>query len=180
MAAITDTFALEEIITANAIDARWFLPFMIHRLQPVAFDRSVVFNVTLLNVLHEPFVQRQLQLTWTKASEKLHIPPVQAHVITEWAACGIACVVIPFYTGLQVLQVTQVGDRFDYWVGNEAQEFGLEISGLLVGDLEQRHRAKIRQLIENPHRVAGYVSVTSFQARRSILSFNQIEQRITR
>lgn len=173
MATITDTFALEEIITRNAIDTRWFLPFTIYRLQPLAVDRSVTLDITLQNVLPEPLVVRQLQLTWAQASERLLTPPVQEHVITEWAACGIACALLPLYTGLQVLQVTQVGDRFDYWVGNETQEFGLEISGLLAGDLEQRHRTKIRQLIESPHKVAGYISVTNFQAQRSLLSFHK-------
>jgi hypothetical protein len=173
MTASTDTFALEEIITRNAIDTRWFLPFTIYRLQPFAVDRAVIFDVTLQNVLPEPLAIRQLQLTWAKSSERLHTPPVQEHVVTEWAACGIACALLPLYTGLQVLQVTQVGDRFDYWVGNETQEFGLEISGLLTGDLEQRHRTKIRQFIESPHKVAGYVSVTNFQSQHSLLSFHR-------
>lgn len=63
MAAITDTFALEEIITRNAIDTRWFLPFTIYRLQPFAIDQAVIFDVILQNVLPEPLAIRQLRLT---------------------------------------------------------------------------------------------------------------------
>lgn len=114
-----------------------------------------------------------LHLTWNAKSEQGSVPPIQEHVITEWAACGLARVVVPLYTNWQVLQVTQVGDKFDYWVGNDEYEFGLEISGTVNDKLEQRHLLKIRQLLQNRHHVAGYVSVTSFGIGRSIFSFHE-------
>ncbi|RIK40907.1 MAG: hypothetical protein DCC55_13590 [Chloroflexi bacterium] len=174
MAATLDTFVLEDIVTLNRVDTRGFLPFTIYRLKPLATDRRVILTVTLQNVSAAPLEIRQLQLSWASESDRPNIPPVQEHVVTEWAACGIACALIPLYTGLQVIQVTQVGDRFDYWVGNESQEFGLEVSGLLTGELEQRQRIKLRQLSESPHKVAGYISITSFHAQRTILSFHQM------
>ena len=167
---------LEEIIASNVIDTTWFLPFVIHRLQPFAQNRVVMLDVVLQNIMDEALVLHPLQITWHARSEKLKVPPVQGHIITEWAACGLACVVVPLYTDWQVLQVTQVGDSFDYWVGNEQYEFGLEISGTIGEEIEQRHRLKVKQLRQNRHNVAGYVSVTSFGLSRSIFSFHQWEK----
>jgi hypothetical protein len=171
MAVESHTFALEEIVTRNAIDARWFLPFTIHRLAPQSVNQSAVIKLSLSSIQEERKVS-SLQLTWQPESAALTVPPVQEHIVTEWAACGVACAVIPLYTGLQVLQVAQSGDGFDYWIGNEDQEYGLEVSGTMGVDIEQRHRAKVRQLLQSPHKVAGYISITSFRAMNSVLSFH--------
>jgi hypothetical protein len=170
---VIDTFTLEDIVMLNAIDTRLFLPFVIYRLHPLVVEGEANLDLTLLNVLEIPVVTRQLQLVWQPESEELLVPPVQEHVITEWAACGIACIVVPLYTDFQVLQVTQSGDGFDYWVGNETQELGLEVSGTLDEDVRQRHRAKVQQFRRNPLKVAGYVSVTGFRAGNSIFSFHR-------
>jgi hypothetical protein len=177
MSLASEPFALEEIVTRNAIDARWFLPFTIHRLVPQSANRSAVLALSLLDILDKPQGVR-LQLTWLPESATLNIPPVQEHIITEWAACGVACAVIPLYTGLQVLQVAQSGDGFDYWIGDEDQEYGLEVSGTMGTGIEQRHRAKVKQLRQSPHKVAGYISITSFRAMNSVLSFHQQQAEI--
>lgn len=165
-----DKFSLEQLTDYQGFDAHWFLPFIIHRLRPIAINRQIDLTVSLQNILSESLVNRQLRLTWSVESENIGVPPVQENVITEWAACGIACIILPLYTGLRMLHVTQSGDGFDYWVGNRNEEFGLEISGTLAGNLNQRHRLKIRQLLNSPHHVAGYVCVVSFQAKQAILS----------
>lgn len=76
---------------------------------------------------------------------------------------------------LRVLQVTQAGDKFDYWIGDEEREYALEVSGTIEGRLTERHAAKVRQLHENPFRVDGYVAVTRFASQESIFSFNRWE-----
>jgi hypothetical protein len=68
------------------------------------------------------------------------------------------------------------GDRFDYWVRHETQEFGLEISGTLATDLEARHREKIQQLQTNPYGSDGYVVVVGFTMRRVFFSFHRFEE----
>lgn len=173
---MSDIIVLNEIIESNIIDTRWFLPFVIHRLQPLAHNRVVVLDVVLQTILDEPLVLHPLQLTWNVRSEQISVPPIQEHVITELAACGLACVFVPLYTNWQVLQVTQVGDSFDYWVGDEHFEFGLEISGTMSDKLEQRHHLKVRQLLQNRHHVAGYVSVTSFGSGRAIFFVSPMEK----
>jgi hypothetical protein len=138
----------------------------------LASNRVAVIELTLQNIVHEELTIRQLHFTWSPMSEARRVPPVQDHIITEWAACGMACALVPLVTNFRVLQVTQMGDSFDYWIGDEQQEFGLEISGTLTNELETRHRSKIRQLLSNKRRVAGFVSVTSFGNGRSIFSFH--------
>ena len=170
--ATVDQFDLEEIGNLNAIDARWFLPFLIHRLKPIAVERSVVAEISLRNLPEQDESTRYIELRWGKNSDTLSVPPVQESVITEWAAYGFACVVVPFYSRWQVLQVTLAGDGFDFWIGDGSNELGLEISGTLSGDLNLRHRNKVHQLLASHHNVAGFVSVTRFRPISSILSFH--------
>ena len=101
---------------------------------------------------------------------------VPERVITEWAACGIACVLIALYAGLTVREVAADGDRFDYWVDDGQYEYGLEVSGTIGGDLEARHRAKVRQLCHNPYGIDGYVVVVNFVTRNIILSFHRCQE----
>jgi hypothetical protein len=101
---------------------------------------------------------------------------VSERVITEWAACGVACVVIAFYAGLTVREVAADGDRFDYWVDDGQYEYGLEVSGTMGTALDTRHRAKVRQLCDNPYDVDGYVVVVSFATRHVILSFHRCQE----
>jgi len=101
---------------------------------------------------------------------------VPERVITEWAAYGLACVVIALYAGLTVRAVAAEGDRFDYWVDDGQYDYGLEVSGTVGNDLETRHRAKVRQLCDNPYGVDGYVVVVSFASRRVVLSFHRCQE----
>lgn len=66
-----DIVSLEEINNINAVDIRWFLPFIVHRLQPFASDRSVTLEVTLQNIGSIQKENRKLTLTWNKEVKKL-------------------------------------------------------------------------------------------------------------
>lgn len=168
-----DQLSINEAILKNEIDAQWFLPFIIHRLQAYTDSRQVVIKVTFQDVLEEPIVVRQLLLTWDVDTPKFTSPPVQESVITEWAACGIACAIIPFYTELNLIKVTESGDRFDYWIGDGAQLYGLEVSGILQGSRTSRERAKVQQLLDNPFGIGGYVCIVHFGEQSIDLSFHQ-------
>jgi hypothetical protein len=61
--------------------------------------------------------------------------PVQSKVVTEFAACGIACVLVPLYARWRLLFTAPEGDKFDYWVGNDERQWGLEVSGTISEDL---------------------------------------------
>lgn len=63
------------------------------------------------------------------------------------------------------------GDQFDYWMGDGKEAFGLEVSGTFSAeraDLEARHRAKVRQLRDNPYGVDGFVIVVGLTMREII------------
>jgi hypothetical protein len=168
-----DQLSLNSAIQHNPIDAQWFLPFTIYRLQRYTAAKQLLLTVTLEQIHTESVINRRLLLTWQENSPRLSLPPVQDTVITEWAACGVACAVLPFYTGLQLVKVTESGDRFDYWVGDGEQLYGLEVSGILHGQLEQRRRTKARQLLNNPFGIGGYVCVVHFDQQQVHLSFHK-------
>lgn len=168
-----DPVNLVEAIAQNDIDTRWFIPFVLYRLQASRLENQQVdLELSLINIGDTANESRLLRLTWLETDATLGIPLVQDRVITEWAACGIACILIPRYTDYRVTQVTQVGDGFDYWVGDDVQDFALEVSGTLKGNIRQRHRTKVKQLIESRGQWDGFVSVTSFQDRQTVLSFH--------
>jgi hypothetical protein len=96
--------------------------------------------------------------------------------VTEWAALGVACAVVWHYGGLRLSAVSLDGDRFDYWVEREGRRWGLEISGTVDEDVEQRHRQKVRQLRDNPYGVDGYVVVVGFAGRRVIFSLHRFAE----
>lgn len=168
-----DQLSLNRAVQNNLIDAQWFLPFTIYRLQQYTASSQLLLMVTLEQIHTTSTISRRLLLHWEENSPQLSLPPVQDTVITEWAACGIACAVLPFYTGLQLVKVTESGDRFDYWVGDGQQLYGLEISGILHGRLEPRQRMKARQLLDNPFGIGGYVCIVQFDQQRVNLSFHR-------
>lgn|GEM_PF-5450360 len=100
---------------------------------------------------------------------------VQDRVQTEWGALGVVCALLPALLGQYVLSVAGEGERFDYRIGNEAGECGLEVSGTLsesAEELRERHRQKIRQLRENPDHLDGYVIVIGFTLREVLISYH--------
>jgi hypothetical protein len=101
---------------------------------------------------------------------------VPERTITEWAACGVACAVLARYTSMRICAVTGDGDRFDYWVRDGDQEYGLEVSGTITDDLETRLRLKIRQLCTNPYGVDGYVIIVGFSTNEVIFSFHRFAE----
>lgn len=167
-----DVFDLDTIGRLNPVNAEWFLPFLIHRLKPDSHSQAATVEITLRDISGHRQPSYFLELHWGDQNNALGVPPVQESVVTEWAACGMACVIVPLYTQLRILQVTQAGDGFDFWVGDDNSEFGLEVSGTFVGDLTLRHRNKVQQLLASRHQVAGFVAVTRFRPLRSILSFH--------
>jgi len=99
--------------------------------------------------------------------------------MTEWAALGIACALLPTILGMRILSVANEGERFDYRIGNAKGEYGLEVSGTLSeseDELRPRHRQKVRQLRESQAALSGYVIVAAFTRREVIVSFHLSEQ----
>ena len=171
-----DKYALENIATDNQIRAALFIPFTVARLRGIdEAVREAKLTIWLRNVGCGSEEKRYLRLTWTQESAREGILPVQEPVVTEFAACGVACALIPLYAQKRILRVALVGDRFDYWVGNGEEELGLEVSGTMTANLEWLHTEKTRQLLENPYCVDGYVAVANFTTKNSIFSLQHFD-----
>lgn len=163
---------LEDCIRQHKVDVSLFTPFAIHRMRSSENATSATFTVTLHNVHGVVSDTQQLTINWSKMSDTLQQPPIQPHIISEWAACGIACAVVNVYTDLIVANVAQLGESFDYWLRDDVSEYGLEVSGMMSGSLTKRHRAKVRQLMANPLQVAGYVCVVGFHQKHIYFSYH--------
>jgi hypothetical protein len=122
-----------------------------------------------------------LRVPWSPAHIPTLPPAVQSHIITEWGALGVACAVLHgLGDGLRLTSVAREGDRFDYWVGNDEQEWGLEISGTGAESLEERHREKVDQLLSNPYGVDGFVIVVRFASQEAWFTFHRVQERRVR
>jgi hypothetical protein len=155
-----------------------FVPFVIARLQGESGATEASLTVSLRDVGSAGEQQRQLRLSWSAASAPAQSLGVPERAVTEWAACGVACAVLAVYSQMRIRAVTMDGDRFDYWVDDDQREYGLEVSGTTAEEVEARHRAKARQLRDNPYGVDGYVIVTGFATREVIFSFHRFEEEV--
>jgi hypothetical protein len=171
-----DEYRLEMLARDHSTSASMFVPFVVERLRDGAETTAAELRVSLRDVGQSGERERTLRLLWRP--EDIPVLPLgaQQHTITEWAACGVAFAVLLMYTGLRVRGVATEGDRFDYWIDDGETMFGMEASGTMLEDLEGRHRAKVRQLRENPYEVDGYVVVVSFSTRQVIASFNRFRE----
>jgi hypothetical protein len=172
----SDEYALEEIARVHHIDTRVFIPFVIARLSEGNEGTSAALNFKLRDVGDDGETQRRLRLVWSKDSRPTQALGVSERTVTEFAACGVACAALARYTLLRLRAVTANGDRFDYWMDDGQREYGLEISGTIADDLEARHRLKVRQLLDNPYGVDGFVIVVGFAIKEVIFSFNRFEE----
>jgi len=173
LTSVRDEYRLEDIARDHSIGAAMFVPLVIVRLRGHAGATEALLTARLRDVIKAGETRHLLRLSWSAESIPNRPLGVHERTATEWAACGIACVVMSLYTGLRVRHVTGDGDRFDYWVGDGDHEYGLEVSGTMTDDVEARHRLKVRQLRENPYGVDGYVVIVGFATREVIFSFNR-------
>lgn len=178
METAVDEYRLEDIARDHRIDTAVFLPFAIVRLRGDGDATQATLDVRLRDVSDLGERQKTLRLVWSPTSAPVQAAAVQDRTLTEWAACGIACVITSLYAGLHVCGVAADGDRFDYWVSDGERDYALEVSGMTTDDVETRHRIKLRQLRENPHGVDGYVIVVGFATRSVIFSFNRFEEEL--
>ncbi len=176
MAETPDEFRLEDIIPRHHIGAEMFIPFTVLRLRGHSDICEAVWTISARDLGNASEQCRMLRVTWSPESVPIRPPGVSDHVVTEWAALGMACILVARYTPYHIFETAQIHDCFDFWLTDGHRKCGLEVSGTLSGALEVRHRAKIEQWRPNPHRVDGLVVVAGFDARQAILSFHRFPE----
>jgi len=171
----TGEFQLENIAHQHGIAAEIFIPCVIERLGVGGASESSL-TVRLVGIPGREDCERHLRLWWLPASATTLPLGIQENTVTEWAALGVACVVIDLYGGLRVRDVGTTGDRFDFWVIDGERDFGLEVSGTISAEVEARRREKVRQLLSNPHGLDGYVVVARFATRQVVFSHHRFTE----
>lgn len=168
------TCDLAEALAAQEVDAGVFLPFTVRCLQgqnPAATHARLSVRLALRDGLER---EESLQVLWSLQDQPALPPAVQRHTVVEWGALGVACIVLyAFGEGLRLVEVAAEGDRFDYWVGDDRQMWGLEVSGTDTGSLTERHEQKVQQLSENPWAVDGFVIVARFASQECRFTFHR-------
>ncbi len=86
-----DEFWLEDVIGRQGIGAAVFVPFVAARLQGAGRATEATLTVDLRGIPQAADARRALRLRWRPESAPAQAPVVQDKVVTEWAACGIAC-----------------------------------------------------------------------------------------
>lgn len=153
MAPELNQYPLASIAQEHAIGAGVFVPFAIQRLRGSGTATEVTLRVHHHDVGQTGRRERTLRLTWPADAVPVQQPAVQDHIVTEWAALGVASAVVFVFAGLRIRAVGMRGDSFDYWLSDGTRDYGLEVSGTVLPDLESLHQAKAQQLADNPYGV---------------------------
>lgn len=168
----TEPQQLENLFAQTKVYATHLLEYSIYCLRDHAVGRQVTLDVRLYKENEKEPLYHSLKLVWFETSDTLK-EPLSIHLksITEWAACGLAIAVAPLYLPYGVLELAQIGESFDYWLGDTEGIYGLEVSGMMGGSLARRTRKKRDQLQANPSGVGGYTCVIGFDKQQVRLSF---------
>jgi hypothetical protein len=150
----------------------WRSPIVIRLLGGGSYtDGSVTITVNCrrqaIEVNTDATNERNVELCWAnlRSDYEKCKNTYQAPVLTEFAALGIACVVSADCSNAQITEVTQRGDKADFWLND--RQWLLEVSGQESGDLATLRDQKRDQLLANPFEKPGFVCVSNFQQRKS-------------
>jgi hypothetical protein len=95
-------------------------------------------------IIWDDIIDEQLKRTWNDLT-----------IATEWAACGIAFLIVEQVMGLEVVRQARKGGGFDYWLGEVdstkllvQEKARLEVSGILKAENPSQIRVRLRQKIK--------------------------------
>jgi hypothetical protein len=176
MSDVADEFRLEDIVTRHNIASGLFVPFTALRLRGDSDITEAAWTISLRDVGMPGEKRRSLRVYWSADSVPVRRPGVADHIVTEWAALGMACLLVAQYTTFHIFETARAGDCVDFWITDGHELRGLEVSGARSADLESRHRAKVAQWRPNPYRAHGVVVVAGFDARQAIVSFQRFSE----
>jgi len=118
------------------------------------------------------FLDSQVTLEWNDTlSQQIADSWNDLTIATEWAACGIAFLLVEALLGYTVIRQARKGHGFDYWIGEDngqanllQEKAVLEVSGILRASNESMIRSRVNQkLIRlNETELEAYVVVIEF------------------
>ncbi|MDL5052170.1 hypothetical protein QQ056_01110 [Oscillatoria laete-virens NRMC-F 0139] len=107
--------------------------------------------------------QKEFTLRWQSIKEDFTkcLNTYQNPTLTEFAALGLACILLTNHTNLSITEVCYRGESVDYWLGNEndRKKYVLEVSGRSTGSIDDLCIEKTAQLKANPWKRGGFVCV---------------------
>lgn len=109
-----DEYPLEAIGQEHPVAVAMFIPFAIARLSPTDTSSEARVRVRMRNIGGPAEQEHLLKLFWSAESVSARPLAVQEHIVTEWAALGVACATLAKYTPLRLRAVALQGDSFDY------------------------------------------------------------------
>ncbi|MGG6263783.1 hypothetical protein ACQ4M3_17805 [Leptolyngbya sp. AN03gr2] len=134
-------------------------------------------NCVLLQI--DGIQSSEIELHWTAIDDTIRRFQADQEVTTEYGAYGIAALVMPFLTGLTVIERSIKGKSFgfDFWLGSIAdseslfqRKARLEVSGIRRGTetmLQSRVKMKLKQITPSDPVAPEYVSIVEFSTPRS-------------
>ena len=146
-----------------------------------SYDNCCDFYLECQNIVSDWLKEANegtLQVQWQDKTAEAIPKMIRTHHerhLTEFAAIGITCLLFPMVVNLSGMEVSEIGTRADYWIGNK--QYLIEISGTETeGELFRRHREKVEQLLDNPDGKDGYVVVVCFSSKHILFSFHRQEE----
>lgn len=150
----------------------WRSP-LVYRLLGARLYRDGLQNLTDSHkTSNAEAIEQSLHLKWQdlRGDFEKCLNTYQEHVLTEFAALGLACILLTERTGLEITEVTRLGEKVDYWLGE--RELLLEVGGRSECNLDKFCANKAdEQLLKNPYGADGYVCVFEYQHVRARLWF---------
>src|ERR1700760_3021381 len=97
--------SLEECLRLHAIDAGIFAPFVIARLSSTSESHFAELWVRIKEESSRAEQSLRVRILWNPESRFALPVAVQERTLTEWAALGVACTLLPALTGMRILAV---------------------------------------------------------------------------
>lgn len=114
----------------------------------------------------------EAQLKWENTTDQMRRCWNDDEVATEHGAYGIATLLVPQISKLEVVERSKKGTGFDYWLGSGTEDeplfqkkARLEVSGIRSGDeatIARRIRQKLEQSRKSEGRLSAVVIVVEF------------------
>lgn len=111
---------------------------------------------------------------WQDPSDQVKRFWADEEYATEHGAYGIAALILPYITGLEVMERSPKGTGFDFWLGSPEtdailfqRKARLEVSGIRQGssrDVQARIQRKLRQTDRSQGPMVIYVLVVEFSS----------------